>query len=91
MFSADLNMLSQSVRALGVLNFVLAIGYQLAFVRITEEQSAEYPHLGFTAFGGPFKYLTFWNLLLQLLFFIIALRNDLKHGARKGKKYSKTF
>ena len=77
--------LSQCVRALGVLNFVLAIGYQLTCVQITEEQSAQHPELGLTAFGGPFKYLTFWNLLVQLLFFAVALWNDLKHGARKGK------
>lgn len=77
---------SPAVRTLGVLNFLLAIGYQLAYVRITEEQSAEYPHLGLTAFGGPFKYLTFWNLLIQLLFYVVALWNDLRHGSRKGKK-----
>ena len=81
-------LLSQCIRTLGVLNFALAIGYPVAFMRITEEQSAEYPHLGLTAFGGPLKYLTFWSILIQLLFYIVALRNDVKYGARSGMRDS---
>lgn len=30
------------------------------------------------SFGGVFKYLTFWNLIVQLVFFILCLLSDFR-------------
>jgi len=39
-------------------------------------QSMELPPGRVAAFGGQWKFLTFWNLCFQLIYFVIALLND---------------
>ncbi|XP_061545848.1 androgen-dependent TFPI-regulating protein [Phycodurus eques] len=39
---------------------------------------------GIFVYGGPWKYLTFLNLLLQMVFFGLAAVNDLQHGENSG-------
>ncbi|KAM6997615.1 androgen-dependent TFPI-regulating protein [Tautogolabrus adspersus] len=40
---------------------------------------------GIFVYGGPWKYLTFLNLLLQMFFFGLAALNDFQHGKKAGR------
>ena len=55
----------------GILNYVLFLGYKET---IKDELEAMYPER--KRFGGSWKYLTHWNIYLQLVYFGLALVND---------------
>uniref|UniRef100_UPI0037E84247 androgen-dependent TFPI-regulating protein n=1 Tax=Semicossyphus pulcher TaxID=241346 RepID=UPI0037E84247 len=44
---------------------------------------------GIFVYGGPWKYLTFLNLLLQMCFFGLAAVNDLQHGKNSDSSLSR--
>ncbi len=58
------------IHVAGILNYVYSIHFQLNVVDIPDTLSKTR-----NLFGGPWKYLTFLNLWLQLLFHLIALAN----------------
>jgi len=66
------------VHSLGVVNFAAAIYYDLFVVSYP-------PHLNHPRykFGGVWKYLTFLNLCLQLIYFTISLLADIIQGERR--------
>ncbi len=55
------------------------------FVQIPPDVVAANPDLGMDKFGGPWKYLTFWNLWIQGIYFLICTINDIL-----GRKPSRT-
>jgi len=72
--------LTATLQLAGIISFAWAIDYQMNRIEMPERLSA-----GRKQFGGVWKYLTFLNMLLQLIFFIIAfLANFVKslRGAR---------
>lgn len=40
------------------------------------------------SFGGPFKFLTHWNVWLQAIYFVIAFVNDIFGSESRTKEYS---
>ena len=42
--------------------------------------------MGLDKFGGPWKYLTFWNLWFQAVYFLICFVNDLRGRIPSEKK-----
>ncbi len=70
-----------------LLNFATSIKLQLA-VHFTDEDVEKYKHLGIGRFAGPWKYLTFWNLWIQAIFFSVALINDVRgRNKKRGTAY----
>ena len=55
----------------GVLNYVLFLAYKETII---DELTEMYPER--KRFGGSWKYLTHWNIYLQLVYFGLALVND---------------
>ena len=55
-----------------ILNYVLFLLYQES---IKDELYILFPKR--RLFGGEWKYLTYWNIVLQLIYFIIAFINDI--------------
>ena len=43
---------------------------------------------GRASFGGNLKYLTRWNVLLQLVYFVVAFVNDILGSESRTKEYS---
>ena len=65
-------MLAVLLHSAGVANFAFTIWYEFNVISIPEEISPRR-----SAYGGVWKYLTFWNLWIQMIYFGVALANDL--------------
>lgn len=76
-------MLTPILHLLGVANFAYAIYYEFYHINIPQEVSKT-RHL----YGGPWKYLTFINLWIQLFYFFIALLNHFVGTEAKTKPQS---
>ncbi|XP_061692791.1 androgen-dependent TFPI-regulating protein isoform X1 [Syngnathoides biaculeatus] len=57
-----------------------AFGWYVFVVTTLAAKNGEELPPGIFVYGGPWKYLTFLNLLLQMVFFGLAAVNDLHHG-----------
>ncbi|KAK9505314.1 hypothetical protein O3M35_009398 [Rhynocoris fuscipes] len=64
--------LSVSVHAIGAVHFIFGFYYDWVYVHIPPEISPI-----FEAFGSKLKFLTYWDVLLQALYFSISLINDI--------------
>ncbi len=60
------------IHSLGIVNYTYGIYFEWILLDIPESLSKNRRLL-----GGPWKYLTFWNLWLQLAFHITGLLNCL--------------
>ncbi len=58
------------------------------FPQIDKEDVESHPQLGLDQFGGPWKYLTFWNVWVQAIYFLMCYVND-KRGREKRKNTEK--
>jgi len=65
-------MLSLLIHTAGVVNYAYGIYFQLVLLHIPEGAIK-----GRSSFAGPWKFLTFWNLWLQLAFHLVGLLNSL--------------
>jgi len=72
------------VHTFSLVNFSLCILSQLITPPLPKHVIEENPQMGFDKMGGPWKYLTFWNLWVQAVYAAICLVNDVS-GRRKGK------
>ena len=77
-------LLRTSIHVCAVANYLICIVGQLSSAPMPKDVIDQYPQMGFDKFGGSWKYLTFWNLWFQLVYFIICLANDFR-GRSKGK------
>ncbi len=68
-------MLRALVQAAGVANFAYAIYFELVLLDMPDDISPTR-----RKFGGMWKYLTFWNLWLQLGYFCVSLAVTLSGG-----------
>ncbi|XP_047489644.1 androgen-dependent TFPI-regulating protein-like [Penaeus chinensis] len=55
---------------------VLHYGYSIK-VYLLDLKPPEFMKKVNDIFGGPFKFLTFWDMLVQFLYFVVAFSNDL--------------
>ncbi len=76
-------MLRPFVHFSALVNFSVCIYLQLR-IRFTEEDAERFAHFGIGRFGGPWKFLTFWNLWFQAAFFGLALISDLRGRSKKN-------
>ncbi len=58
------------------------------FPQIDKEDVESHPQLGLDQFGGPWKYLTFWNVWVQAVYFLMCYVND-KRGREKRNNTEK--
>ncbi|XP_077439012.1 androgen-dependent TFPI-regulating protein [Vanacampus margaritifer] len=63
----------------GVYHITAFSWYAFVVTTLAAKDGEELP-AGIFVYGGPWKYLTFLNLLLQMLFFGLAALNDLQPG-----------
>ncbi|TRY78836.1 hypothetical protein TCAL_06754 [Tigriopus californicus] len=83
-----MGLISILVHLIGVASFALVIWQQLQDIPIPLEVLSKLKELGTLEFGGNWKYLTFWNLWLQLFYFGLCLINDVL--GRKGFRNTRT-
>ena len=69
------------VQLAAITNFAYAIYWDYYFLKAPQKMS----------FGGQWKYLTYWNLWIQLIYFCISLLNNIIGTCHKIKKYRDDF
>lgn len=86
-----MGLVSILVHLIGVASFALVIWHQLQDIPIPLEVMSKLKELGTLEFGGNWKYLTFWNLWLQLFYFGICLINDILGRTGQIERSKTTF
>ena len=66
-----------------IINYALFLQHSR---RVDEALNKKYPQRA--SFGGPLKYLTHWNVLLQFVYFIIAFINAIFGTQSRSKENS---
>lgn len=74
-------MLHVLVQALAIANFGYAIYWDLYILQLPTQRS----------FGGQWKYLTFWNMWIQLAYFTISFLNNIFGSHETNKKSSSSL
>ncbi|XP_042357626.1 androgen-dependent TFPI-regulating protein [Plectropomus leopardus] len=67
---------------LRIVYHIAAFSWYAFVVKSLADKDGEELPAGIFVYGGPWKYLTFLNLLLQMLFFGLAALNDLQPGKK---------
>lgn len=74
-------MLHLLVQLIAIANFAYAIYWDLYILKLPTQRS----------FGGQWKYLTFWNMWIQLIYFTISFLNNIFGSHATDKKSSSTL
>jgi len=69
-------MIKALIHAAGAANFGYALYYDLMFVHLPPHLKGSGNFAAMSAFPGKWKFLTVWNMVLQLVYHSIALLND---------------
>jgi len=86
-----MSLVSTTVHALGVGLFGYSLYYDLVHVHASADLLAKNKNIrDANAWPGKWKYLTIWNLVLQLVYHVVALINDLV-GSSELNRNRQTF